>query len=81
MSLRMLQKKVGAAPSEPSAEAKASVQPGDDRVGTAPLMKGDPNLYWPNLFQKIEGSMMFDTENDDSPCSTHSHIPQVKLVV
>lgn len=35
MSLRMLQKKVGAAPSEPSAEAKASVQPGDDRVAVS----------------------------------------------
>lgn len=33
MSLRMLQKKVGASPSEPSAEAKASVQPGGRKGG------------------------------------------------
>eukprot|EP00434_Breviolum_minutum_P023849 symbB.v1.2.021042.t1/scaffold1797.1/size100932/9 len=33
MSLRMLQKKVGAEPSEPSAEAKASLQPGGRKAG------------------------------------------------
>jgi len=43
-------------------------------------MKGDPN-YIGQTYSKIEGSMMFDTENDGSPCSTHSHLPQVKLVV